>query len=174
MSNLLVQNIKHTNGTTAQTIDSSGNTTLAGNVTLSTQPRFLVQLTSNAGVADGKDDDWSTTTASWTEKFDVGGCFSGGLFTSPVAGVYHITFQMYCNPSAGSYIGATMNGTAIDDNFGVNDLWHFQAGGNDTGFTHTALVNCSASGKTIRFGTYGNGTSTARYDGTFIFGYRVA
>ena len=25
MSNLLVQNIKHTNGTTAQTIDSSGN-----------------------------------------------------------------------------------------------------------------------------------------------------
>ena len=30
MSNLLVQNIKHTNGTTAQTIDSSGNTTVSG------------------------------------------------------------------------------------------------------------------------------------------------
>ena len=29
MSNLLVQNIKHTNGTTAQTIDTSGRTTVS-------------------------------------------------------------------------------------------------------------------------------------------------
>ena len=35
MSNLLVENIKHTNGTTAQTIDSSGNTTVSGNLTSS-------------------------------------------------------------------------------------------------------------------------------------------
>ena len=166
-STIKVQNIKHTNDTTAQTIDSSGR------ITLPAQPRFMVKLTSNAGIANGNDNDWSTTTASWTEKFDVGGCFSGGLFTSPVAGVYHITFQLYANPSAGAYIGASMNGTAIDDNFGVNDVWHFQAGGNDTGFSHNVLVDVAA-GKTIRFGTYGNGTSTARHDGTFIFGYKVA
>jgi hypothetical protein len=37
MSNLLVQNIKHTNGTTAMTVDSSGR------VTTPARPSFLVR-----------------------------------------------------------------------------------------------------------------------------------
>ena len=44
--------------------------------------------------------------------------------------------------------------------------------GNDSGFQHTVLVNATV-GKTIGFGTYGNGSSTASADGTFIFGYKV-
>ena len=168
MSKLQVETISHTNNTTAVTIDSSGR------MTQPSQPRFMVQLSSNTTVPNAHDQDWSVNTATWTERFDVGGCFASGLFTSPVAGVYHITYQMYCNPSVGSYIGGGMNGTAITDNFGVNDVWSFQAGGNDTGFTHTVLVNCSDAGKTIQFGTYGNGSSTARADGTWIHGYKIA
>lgn len=170
MSTLKLSNIQALNGTTAQTIDSSGR------LDYPAQPRFLVQLTSNTTIPNGNDNDWSTTTASWTEKFDVGGCFSGGLFTSPVAGVYHITFQVYANPSVGNYIGTSFNGTAIDDNYttlGGGNLWHFQAGGNDTGFSHSVLVDVAA-GKTIQFGVYGDGSSTARLDGTYIFGYKVA
>ena len=168
MSTLKVGTIQSTTANTAMTIDSTGR------LDYPAQPRFLVQLTSNTTVPNGHDQDWSEN-ASWTEKFDVGGCFSNGLFTSPVAGVYHITFQMYANPSAGSYIGASLSGTAIDDNFttlGGGNLWNFQAGGNDTGFTHTVLVNVAAS-KTMRFGTYGDGSSTARLDGTYIFGYKI-
>ena len=166
-STLKVNTIQHTGGTTGMTLDSSGR------IAYPAQPRFLVTLTSNTTVPDGHDQDWSVSAASWTEKFDVGGCFANGLFTSPVAGVYHITYQMYCNPSAGSYIGAGMNGTAITDTYGLTNLWNFQVGGNDTGFTHTALVDVDA-GKTIQFGTYGNGSSTARNDGTYIYGYKIA
>jgi len=170
MSTLKVGTIQdHQNSNTAISIDSGGR------LDYPAQPRFLVQLTSNTTVPNGHDQDWSVSAASWTEKFDVGGCFTSGLFTSPVAGVYHITYQMYCNPSVGSYIGASFSGTAIDDNFTTlsgGNLWHFQAGGNDTGFSHSVLVNVAA-GKTIQFGTYGNGSSTARIDGTYIFGYKI-
>ena len=51
MSNLLVQNIKHTNGTTAQTIDSSGNTKIAGHVAQVIQATFSEQGSIGSGSA---------------------------------------------------------------------------------------------------------------------------
>ena len=168
MSTLKVGTIQdHANSNTAISIDSSGR------LDYPAQPRFLAVLSSNTTVPQSHDIDWSTTAASWTEKFDVGGCFSNGLFTAPAAGVYHITYQMYCNPSGGNYMGAGMSGTAITDNYGVTNVWNFQAGGNDTGFSHSVLVDCSAAGKTITFGTYAAASSTARPDGTYIFGYKI-
>ena len=165
MSTLKVGTIQdHANSNTAISIDSTGRTTYPA------QPRFMCNLASNATIPDGNDTAWSVDDATWDERFDVGGCFANGIFTAPVAGVYHIHFQVYANPSAGSYIGASMTGTAITESFGINTLYD---GGNDSGFQHTVLVNATV-GKTIGFGTYGNGSSTARADGTFIFGYKVA
>lgn len=168
MSTLKVGTIQdHANSNTAISIDSTGR------LAYPAQPRFMCKLASNATIPDGNDTAWSVDDATWDERFDVGGCFANGIFTAPVAGVYHIHFQVYANPSAGSYIGASMTGTAITESFGINTLWAFRAGGNDSGFQHTVLVNATV-GKTIGFGTYGNGSSTARADGTFIFGYKVA
>ena len=49
------------------------------------------------------------------ERFDVGGCFYSARYrTAPVAGVYHIHFQVYANPSTGSYI-SSMTGNAITE-----------------------------------------------------------
>ena len=168
MSNLLVQNIKHTDGTTAQTVDSSGR------ISYPAQPRFLCQLASNSTITStGHDDDWSVSVASWTVRFDVGNMFSSGTVTFPTDGVYHMHFQVYANPTnSATYIGCSMNGNAVSETYGTNDLWHFSVNGNDTGLTHSALFNATA-GKTLQIGSYVADNSTWRYDGTFLWGYKL-
>ena len=51
MSNLLVQNIKHTNGTTAMTLDSSGNAKIAGHVAQVIQATFSETSSIGSGSA---------------------------------------------------------------------------------------------------------------------------
>ena len=118
MSTLKVGTIQdHANSNTAISIDSTGR------LAYPAQPRFMYNAkNNNATIPDGNDTAWSVDDATWDERFDVGGCFANGIFTAPVAGVYHIHFQVYANPSAGSYIGASMTGTAITESFGINTL----------------------------------------------------
>ena len=157
-----------TNGNTALEIDSGGR------LTMPTQPRFLCQLTSNTAIASGNDSSWSVDDATWTEKFDVGGCFSGGVFTSPVAGTYQLHFQTYVNPSSGTYIGAAFHGSGIEESFGTSgNIWSFRANANDAGLQHSILIDISA-GKEVKLGTYGSTSHTARADGTFWWGVKVA
>tara|TARA_R100000742_G_C4253394_1_gene71507 strand:+ start:55 stop:567 length:513 start_codon:yes stop_codon:yes gene_type:complete len=59
MSTLLVQNIKHTNGTTAATVDSSGNVHRAG----------LILQVQSAQLVSGSQ--WSTTSTSYTDIHSV-------------------------------------------------------------------------------------------------------
>ena len=116
MSTLKVGTIQdHANSNTAISIDSTGSSSYP-------TTKVYVQIASNATIPDGNDTAWSVDDATWDERFDVGGCFANGIFTAPVAGVYHIHFQVYANPSAGSYIGASMTGTAITESFGINTL----------------------------------------------------
>ena len=112
MSNLLVQNIKHTNGTTAQTIDSSGNTTVSQILKTPARPAF--SATTNNGQEWGQnhsdtvyDTAYKTPIPIWldantTTHFNVGGgtlsfethpIGSGKYlkYVAPVTGVYVFT-----------------------------------------------------------------------------------
>ena len=77
MSNLLVQNIKHTNGTTAQTIDSSGR------VLTPAVPAF------HAWKSSIQTSSASTETVIFDNvTLNTGSHLSSSIFTVPVAGVY--------------------------------------------------------------------------------------
>ena len=89
MSNLLVQNIKHTNGTTAIAVDSSGNTTQSGFVTKPNHPAFKVGFNGSASVSAGATGVFNHTASSSTH-FNRGNHYSTstGQFTAPVDGIY--------------------------------------------------------------------------------------
>ena len=91
MSNLLVQNIKHTNGTTAQTIDSTGR------ITEPNKPAFQVS-NDNAGwtaVSDGTIIPFNDKSTG--NNFDNGGNFniSSYRFVAPVTGNYQFNVFVY-------------------------------------------------------------------------------
>ena len=82
MSNLLVQNIKHTNGTTAQTVDSTGR------VLTPARPCFSAYRNTTSGTYyDSGDLVFDATTVN------VGNCYdtSNGRFTAPITGAYHLS-----------------------------------------------------------------------------------
>ena len=91
MSNILVQNIKHTNGTTAQTIDSTGR------IFYPTQPRFRAKGANTSAVS-------STNNIILTATdYNVGGHYSTstGKFTAPVDGIYLIGANIMASSSSG-------------------------------------------------------------------------
>ena len=87
MSNLLVQNIKHTNGTTAQTVDSTGR------ILTPARPAFLAYLSATqSNISNGN----SYVTIQFdSEVYDVGGVFNTSTykFTAPISGTYSVYAQ---------------------------------------------------------------------------------
>ena len=95
-----VQELQHTNGTSAMTIDSSGR------VLTPARPSFMVR--------------WSSTQAAtgvgWNrlnfddEVFDIGGNVTSAVFTTPVAGVYQFNLsQRFDLVGSGYIVLALMN-----------------------------------------------------------------
>ena len=114
MSNLLVQNIKHTNNTTAQTIDSTGR------ILTPARPAVRARI---AGSSSAHGD--TGVLVFETEDFDIGGNYdtSNGRFTAPVAGIYWLAFNFLTatntsggTPSAGDSVNVRLekNGSAIE------------------------------------------------------------
>ncbi len=99
MSNLLVQNIKHTNNTTATSIDSSGRTRLESNPCFGVRG-IVSSSSSNPGSpsrsAYREVTDWSSSDV------DRGGMLVNGRLQAPVTGVYHFYVSSSATPSFAS------------------------------------------------------------------------
>tara|TARA_R100000654_G_scaffold58682_1_gene85372 strand:- start:288 stop:797 length:510 start_codon:yes stop_codon:yes gene_type:complete len=95
MSNLLVQNIKHTNNTTAMTVDSSGR------ITEPNKPAFLATYTNNAWSVVQNGDIINFNDVSSGDCFDTGNNYSTSnyRFIAPVAGSYYFAFSIYTQNS---------------------------------------------------------------------------
>ena len=103
MSNLLVQNIKHTNGTTAQTIDSSGR------VLTPARPTFRARRINNLSLSGGND---TQTLIMNAVDFDVGNGYntSTGFYTVPLGGIYFFFLNArFDDVASGSYSRAIIH-----------------------------------------------------------------
>ena len=91
MSNLLVQNIKHTNNPTAQTIDSTGR------ILTPARPSFRAKPSSTTNISVNNDIVFGDVTTSGFGLHNIGGHYdtSNGIFTAPLAGVYFFQFNCY-------------------------------------------------------------------------------
>ena len=150
MSNLLVQNIKHTNGTTAQTIDSSGR------VLTPARPTFRARRINNLSLSGGNDTQNLIMNAV---DFDVGNGYntSTGFYTVPLGGIYFFFLNArFDDVASGSYSRAIIHNdktgaTSYTDL--VNVLHSIVGTGMSTNY-HTiqasGLLQC-ATNDTIKF-----------------------
>ena len=154
MSNLLVQNIKHTNGTTAQTVDSSGR------VTTPARPAFSIKTINNTRFGtDHSDTSYDLsylsplalfTDAHRTTEINVGGGTlsfpshptSGNYlkYAVPVTGIYVLGWTgVWTVHNAGDFFGYGWGvNTASEASSGTPT--HFISGHNDPD------ASCNASG----------------------------
>ena len=89
MSNLLVQNIKHTNDTTAVNVASDGRTTFT------TQPLITTPIACHAAQENSGGAGVTGNINFSTVFVNLGGAFNGsnGRFTAPMAGTFY--FHIY-------------------------------------------------------------------------------
>lgn len=91
MSKILVNEISHTNDTTAMTIDSSGNASFAGRITSGTLPAF--RAGNNGNYSHTSNNLVQFNQVSGGQFYNQGGHYSGSTykFTAPVDGLYSFT-----------------------------------------------------------------------------------
>ena len=91
-STLKVQNIAHTGGTTAQTIDSTGR------ILTPARPAFRAFLSSNTGVLDFTSLPPSAFVFD-SESYDIGGNYDtgNGKFIVPITGLYQFNISFYAS-----------------------------------------------------------------------------
>tara|TARA_R100001086_G_scaffold45864_1_gene20297 strand:+ start:265 stop:768 length:504 start_codon:yes stop_codon:yes gene_type:complete len=147
MSNLLVQNIKHTNGTTAQTIDSGG-------FTIPRVPCFRAYPSANQTISSS----YTYTKLNMnTEDFDVGGYYdtSNYRYTPLVAGIYYIQVGVGLT-STNAIVGVIFKNGSIYQNGGIMQNAGYTL---NTSIT-TGLVSMNGSSDYIE--AFGNSSSTSQ------------
>ena len=144
MSNLLVQNIKHTNNTTAMVVDTTGR------VTQPKKPAFQATVNSDAWatLSDNGIVPFNDTTNN--NSFDVGGDFdtSNYRFVAPVAGKYQFSFLCYTfNSDNVNAYDINKNGSALtSSSSGAYTIQGGQASGSvDATISGTVIADLNAS-----------------------------
>jgi len=110
MSTLKVGTIQdHANSITAMTIDSSGR------ILQPAKPAFRARIATTSGSAGT-----TGTLIFETEDFDIGGNYNhtNGIFTAPIAGIYHFMFRSLTATNTGG--GASASNDTIYVNFYKN------------------------------------------------------
>ena len=143
MSNLLVQNIKHTNGTTAMTVDTEGR------VSQPTKPSFQACNSTGSWATLSTGDVVPFNDVSSGNCFDVGGDFntSSYRFVAPIAGKYIFTFLCYTfNSDSSNGFRIWKNGSAITTaSSGNYDIQGGQSGSVDETISGTVILDLTAS-----------------------------
>ena len=152
MSNLLVQNIKHTNGTTAQTIDSTGR------ITTPARPSFLVRgYGSVTGGSQSINNITTNSNVGIMYNFDevshnIGSHFSNstGKFTVPISGLYHISggYGYKASTAYGHFAIFAQDGDHVDNGF----LANYTPNDESAYSSHLAFVKQCAVGDEIAAG----------------------
>jgi len=149
MSTVQLQNIAHTNGTTAATIDSNGVVTMANTVMYDTY-RVTSNVTSNGVITawEKPDDDLATTVG---DSMSV----SSGIFTFPRTGIYKVVLMASIeNQSTDSLTVAYIKGTTDNSTYSNLSLGILGSNGSDIEYGTVyaeAVVNISdVSNRKIR------------------------
>ena len=136
-SKLGVENIAHTNGTNAMTIDSTGR------ILTPARPAFRVEKrASNQSLSDSA----NVKITFEHEAFDIGGNFGSDKFTAPISGIYHFNACLRCVADSSTMeLGAIYlykNGSHF------TDIIQIQTSSNNLGNSHISggvTVQLSAS-----------------------------
>ena len=167
MSNLLVQTIKHTNNTTAMSVDSSGR------VLQPSIPAFRVGLTSSQNITTSSsniDIEWNDGTSSDSLNcFSQGGfSWSSGIVTVPISGVYQFDMTLRVDGIGSSYV----LGKIVKNNVHSGNEEYYSIEGspasNYQGVTAGGVFKCSAS-DTIRVTIFSQNDSNFSVNNASIF-----
>ena len=111
-----VETLQHTNGTTAATIDSSGNVTLTNPYELTNPVAFEAYLSANETgfdtTATGDSVAWNATNYNHGSHFKTSGA-DIGLFVVPFDGIYSFDCWVYSNVDSWSQLWLTINGNRM-------------------------------------------------------------
>ena len=139
-SEIKVNTLSHTDGTTGLTVDSTGR------ILTPARPAFRARI---AGSSSAHGD--NGTLVFETEDFDIGGNYntSNGKFTAPIAGVYQFMFRGLsatndsgsANSNEGAYGYFYKNGAIIEG----TTFYHYSTGTYHATLNETTLQQLSAN-----------------------------
>jgi hypothetical protein len=141
-STLKVQNIAHTGGTTAMTVDSSGR------ILQPTKPAFSVSRNGNQSISNN-----TAEKIQWNqETFDIGSNFdhtTNYYFTAPITGIYQLQYNLRLEnlDTAGAYVQIKIkknSGTTLDT-YTIDLNEEFTSDVDFTMATHASIYQLTAS-----------------------------
>ena len=163
MSNLLVQNIKHTNNTTSMTVDSSGR------ILTPTRPVFQARGANEAYVQ-------TNPVPFPTVEINVGSCYDNSTykFTAPIAGVYYFYASVYHKNTTGEYGNIQFSKNDATDYEGMIGGTYNNDGGSIYSTPPTIVLLSLSASDTIKVafhnstGDYWNGEDESIFGGFLI------